>query len=547
MTLLWCSAVTAVLIILYAVLQPLLAKRYSERSRYYGWLIIVIGLLIPFRPSLSRLIPSVSEKAATVGTAVRENITAAAVKPIEAISYQLPTADPVTVTKRPLLTGELLAAVWMSGVILFLLYHGIRYYRCNKMVRRWQEPITVGEAFTVMEELRAEMGPGMRVRLYLCPCIGSPMMMGFLNPRVLLPHNEYTGDELRFVLRHELIHYRRRDLWYKGLVLLASAVHWFNPAVYLMGRTINAQCESSCDLETVKHVASDQRQQYIRLILTTMRQQSAIKTLLATSFTGGKKKMKKRISAIVDMKMKKSGLAVIAVLLVFTLGTGAAYAEKTGETGRDIVDPVAEESEESAVAVEASLYQKYEKFGLSLNKEDKRLYFQDKLVRYFEDFYPAGGGNAGIDYLYEKGVIDVYAVRDLDNAVRNSDGSYEPGGRLTGIKTDTQEEFDKRDISELTPVEVAAEAVEASILEVADDPQSRAKAVAAEEEMIAIQEVAEKTKAVLMLSQIIAVAEEDELTGKELVRHCAEYEAYGITYNRKQNALYYKGQLAHEF
>ena len=58
------------------------------------------------------------------------------------------------------------------------------------------------------------------------------MMTGFVKPRILLPDADFTTDELRLILKHELVHYKRRDLWYKGLVLAANAIHWFNPAVY---------------------------------------------------------------------------------------------------------------------------------------------------------------------------------------------------------------------------------------------------------------------------------------------------------------------------
>ena len=49
-TLIICSAVTSVLALLYMAATPLLAKRYSEKWRYYAWLIIIVGLIIPFRP-----------------------------------------------------------------------------------------------------------------------------------------------------------------------------------------------------------------------------------------------------------------------------------------------------------------------------------------------------------------------------------------------------------------------------------------------------------------------------------------------------------------
>lgn len=43
----------SVIALLYIALDPLLAKKYSAKSIYLGWLIIILGLLIPFRPQFS--------------------------------------------------------------------------------------------------------------------------------------------------------------------------------------------------------------------------------------------------------------------------------------------------------------------------------------------------------------------------------------------------------------------------------------------------------------------------------------------------------------
>ena len=79
--------------------------------------------------------------------------------------------------------------------------------------------------------------------LLICPAVGAPLVTGFVNPALLLPREAVSDG----VLRHELIHTRRRDLWYKLLLLLARALHWFNPLVHGMARTANRDLERACD------------------------------------------------------------------------------------------------------------------------------------------------------------------------------------------------------------------------------------------------------------------------------------------------------------
>lgn len=76
-------------------------------------------------------------------------------------------------------------------------------------------------------------------------------MIGFRTPVILLPQSRIPEEALPYILRHELVHFKRKDLWFKSLVILATAIHWFNPVVYLMARAIALQCKISCDAQVV--------------------------------------------------------------------------------------------------------------------------------------------------------------------------------------------------------------------------------------------------------------------------------------------------------
>lgn len=69
------------------------------------------------------------------------------------------------------------------------------------------------------------------IDLYVCGFVSSSMLTGFLRPVILLPEKHFETDELEFIFRHELIHYKRRDLVIKFLSVIAVSLHWFNPFV----------------------------------------------------------------------------------------------------------------------------------------------------------------------------------------------------------------------------------------------------------------------------------------------------------------------------
>lgn len=147
-------------------------------------------------------------------------------------------------------------------------------------------------------------------------------MIGFIKPKILLPKESFPENQLEFILKHELIHYKRKDVWYKCLVLFAASIHWFNPVVYLMTKAIGNQCEISCDAEVVQNADFNLRQQYCNAIINMVKNQSKLKVNLSNNFYGGKNGMKKRILSITDTKKKTVGLAVffITLILIITVG-----------------------------------------------------------------------------------------------------------------------------------------------------------------------------------------------------------------------------------
>jgi len=317
-TLLICSVIMSALALLYMLVTPLLAKRYSEKGRYYAWLVIVIGLIIPFRPQFDNAF-------------VKVDVLSETTTPVIQIGNGIPLTIPIgNATLSPATSSiswwQIVAVVWVAGVIIFLAYHSIKHYRFTKMARRWSESTKDKQTLTLLQSLKTEMGISKQISLELCSSVGSPMMIAFANPRILLPKTEFAQDELRFILKHELVHYKRKDLWYKCLVLIATAVHWFNPIVYLMAKAIDVQCEFSCDAEIVRSADVDTRQHYSETIIGIVKYQSKLKTALSTNFYGGKKGMKKRIFSIMDTGKKRAGIAVICGVLLITLGTGFAFA-----------------------------------------------------------------------------------------------------------------------------------------------------------------------------------------------------------------------------
>lgn len=411
-TLLICSVTMSALALFYMAVTPLLAKRYSVTGRYYAWLIVVIGLIIPFRPQFTSPVVSVD----LPGNAAMPMLRLGNAAPVPA-GAALPTA----VTNIP--WWQIAAAVWLGGMLLFLAYHLVRHYRFLKLTARWSEAVTDGPTLAVFQELKTQMGILQSIGLRVCGSIGSPMLIGFATPRVLLPEKDFSSEELWFILKHELVHYQRKDLLYKSLVLLAAAIHWFNPIVHLMAKAIGVQCELSCDAEVVRNRDADTRLSYSETIIDVVRYKSRLTTAFSTNFYGGKKGMRSRIFSIMDTGKKKTGLSILCVALMLTLGTGAAFAanaavinspERT-DANTEITPWLA-----GAFLPDPDVYAKYAGFGITISEDGTKLLYHGQPVRLFAD----DGADTEAFYLDAAGNVNLSVVRNA-------------AGEITGVESIT--------------------------------------------------------------------------------------------------------------
>lgn len=479
--LLKCTLSMSVITILYAVFLPVLSKRYAAIWRYIVWLVIAACWLFPFRPRI---------KLALFPAHMKE-IPVTHIKPIINAIPNTVQVDGAAKTSATIPIWTVLGAIWILGALSVVFYYVLRHRRFLKTVYRWSEPVTDFMILTIFDNLKLGFKLKSHVELRLCQGISSPMLIGFFRPVILLPTTEISIDELPLILKHELIHYKRHDIWYKTMILGATVIHWFNPVVYIMARLTAAQCEISCDALVLRGADFQQRRQYCETIIGVIRKGVKLQTSISTNFYGGKKDMKNRIYSIMDAKRKKAGVLILSMTMVAIIITGATFVEaankdqkkghenknvniasesketiksnsnnnsssarEASEEGAFYSAPKAAPSEDAPKASRASEgvrvspeklakeYLVYKKYGLVFDKAKACLYYKGKIVRYFMDILKSNGQpfrsgkfNGSIRQLDNpsgKGEVDVYAVRNYSK--KDAYGN----GVLIGVKAESK-------------------------------------------------------------------------------------------------------------
>lgn len=336
------SGVAGAAALALTALKPLLDRRYSARWRYWVWLALA-GLLLAAPVRWEKLLPRVEATPPVViqvprlelrisreeGVALQSPAEAAPVRPAR------PAEGPESATASPAAgrwsLDELLPLLWLAGAAAYAAYRLLGTACFVRRARRWSRGAGE-ETARVFEEVRRELGVRRAPALRVSGRVDSPMMVGLLRPCLLLPGEDYGERELEFILRHELCHYRRHDLWYKLVLLGANAVHWFNPLVYLLAREAEADLELTCDGLVVRDADGETRRAYSETLLAAVRRQKGLgRSVLSTHFYGGKAVMKERLRNILGKRGRRWGVLALVLALAATLACACAFGLKQEE------------------------------------------------------------------------------------------------------------------------------------------------------------------------------------------------------------------------
>ena len=154
-----------------------------------------------------------------------------------------------------------IAALYGLGVVLMLARLAAGVWQASRLGRRGQI-LRDGPFVELVRTMAAKWSMSVVPVLVRADEIFVPKVVGLIWPKILLPASALTGlsaAELEMILRHELAHLRRHDMWVNLLQRLAEAVLFFNPAAWYLTRRISTLRECCCDELTCRSLAPDAR------------------------------------------------------------------------------------------------------------------------------------------------------------------------------------------------------------------------------------------------------------------------------------------------
>ena len=253
--------------------------------------------------------------------------------------------NPWLVVQIPESLVRILPGVWIGGVLFTLGWKLLSHFRFRRRLLKDTVPALDWEQdlFRELREALCRQGPKnsasrLDIPLVHSPAVSSPLTVGLFrrSTRLVLPVRDYSEEELRMILRHEIIHLLRGDNSLKLSITVLCALGWFLPSLWVGMRRTAEDVELCCDNLTTSGMDAPQRRRYAELLLSESGTTRGFTTCLSASAAG----LRYRMREILHPVLRETGSKVIALLMaifVFFSGT-LAIGIGTGTVGTEFLD-----------------------------------------------------------------------------------------------------------------------------------------------------------------------------------------------------------------
>ncbi|MCL4784704.1 MAG: TonB family protein [Bryobacterales bacterium] len=306
-----CSWKAALLVGLGAVLLRMW-PRASAAERHAAWAAVIVSLLaLPILSLLWGVVPFPIENApAKHAFAAADGHTVIRVFGGEEIDAAIGTLED---------GFALIMLVWAMGAAAALARTALGHARARRYLRN---------AVVFEPDLSAwarRRGGALHFPVLLTPRAAMPMVIGFFNPRIVLPANApgWPPGQLCRVLLHESAHLERRDPAWKLIASFVSALYWFHPFVWLALRQLASQREQACDDMVL--AAGGRPSRYARDLLEFARNALQKRIPEAAIPMASPTRLEARVAAILDetrprQTLRRSNMTAYSCTLALLLG-----------------------------------------------------------------------------------------------------------------------------------------------------------------------------------------------------------------------------------
>lgn len=296
-----CNVFISGIIGILLIAKWIFKNNLSSRMQYNLWFLLLGLLVVPFIPFRLTGFPQIfswlgslrSSPSSNTGATMGETIGA---DPAESVNWMNDLTLSVN-SKATSIAGYLLLGIWIVGILAMIILVIKSSLRLRNL-KKSSLPLQNREARRLYHHCLEEMGIHTDIPVYSTAFLKSPIIVGLLKPRIFLPIHlisDYNESDMRYMLLHELQHYKHHDAIASYLMTLARVVYWFNPLVWYAVREMRNDREVACDTSVLNMLEEDAYEDYGKTLINFAEKVSLTPFPFAASLGGNMKQMKRRI------------------------------------------------------------------------------------------------------------------------------------------------------------------------------------------------------------------------------------------------------------
>lgn len=351
------SSIVASILVGVILLIRLLLKNHMKKSMiYYLWFILIIKLIIPFAPesklSVFNLVNYSSREESSsliINSNIQENNQDTIQRiPNDKINNDISTDfnSPINNTVNDTVNDnsiksnnfnykEVMFYGWLSVAFILILKMLIAYLKLHSSIKKEYIQYKNYDIDIDISKEKKFLSINRNIEIRVTNEINSPSLCGIIKPKILIPLNvigSVNEKEMKYIILHELCHYKRKDILVTWLTSIIKAIHWFNPIIYLGFNIMRSDCEAACDEMVLTKIDDKENLSYGNTIISVLQLiNSKSQVPGTTSMITDKKSLKDRIKNIAENKKFGFRTMLAGILLIFILAIALLTNKLTSE------------------------------------------------------------------------------------------------------------------------------------------------------------------------------------------------------------------------
>ena len=326
-----CNVFISGIIGILLLVKRIFKNSLSSRMQYNLWFLLLGLLAVPFIPfrfiGLPQIFSWLGSLRSSPSSGAGTNITGTAEAVTTGNTNWMNNFTLSVNSETPSIAGYILLGIWIVGIlamIILVIKSSLRLHTLEKSALPLQNP----EVRRLYHRCLEEMGIHRNIPVYSTAFLKSPIIVGLLKPCIYLPIHlisDYNESDMRYMLLHELQHYKHKDAVASYLMNLAGVVYWFNPLVWYALKEMRNDREVACDTSVLKMLEEDAYEDYGNTLINFAEKVSLTPFPFAAGLGGNMEQMKRRIINIASYEkptfMKRiKGMTAFMLTAVLLLG-----------------------------------------------------------------------------------------------------------------------------------------------------------------------------------------------------------------------------------